>query len=281
MTPDVIARIPALAALDPQSIHVRPMCGQTNAMFALATPVGGFALRLPRPGAASTVDRPGEIEVLRAVADLGITPPPLFFDERDGTMLTRIEQGRHVRSRASLRSDRPAAAKLGKCLRLLHDSPIQLAWTFRAAEVMAAYQDPIDDPVLRTGLLELAHRLDDSVECRVPCHDDVHAGNILWQGSRPWLIDWEYAGMNDPAFDLATAKIELNLDHGAFAALLAGWGRDDAFWRARIDDQMVLAHGIAGGWYLFQGAALDDQEKIQQGRIHLERAARLFRHGRG
>ena len=67
----------------------------------------------------------------------------------------------------------------------------------------------------------------------------------------------------------------------AFAALLEGWGRDDAFWRARIDDQTMLAHGIAGGWYLFQGSALDDQEKIRHGRKHLESAIRLFRRGRG
>jgi Ser/Thr protein kinase RdoA (MazF antagonist) len=281
VTPEVFAGIPALASLDPHTIDARPMSSQTNAMFALATPVGRFALRLPRPGAASMVDRRGEVEVLRAVADLGITPPPLFFDERDGTMLTRIEHDRQVRDRASLRSDRQAAAMLGRCLRRLHDSPIRLPWTFRAAEVMAAYLDPIDDRLLRTRLLELAHRLDDSVERRVPCHDDVHAGNILWQGSRPWLIDWEYAGMNDPTFDLATARIELDLDDEAFAALLEGWGRDDAFWRVRIDDQTVLAHGIAGGWYLIQGTALVDQEKIRHGRERLESAVKLLHRGGG
>ena len=42
----VFARIPALAALDPATIRVRPMSGHTNAMFALDTPVGGFAQRI-------------------------------------------------------------------------------------------------------------------------------------------------------------------------------------------------------------------------------------------
>lgn len=37
----------------------------------------------------------------------------------------------------------------------------------------------------------------------VPCHLDLHAGNILDDGSRLWLIDWEYGGMSDPLFDLA------------------------------------------------------------------------------
>lgn len=39
----------------------------------------------------------------------------------------------------------------------------------------------------------------------VPCHFDLHHGNVLDDGKRLWLIDWEYAGMGDPFFDLATA----------------------------------------------------------------------------
>jgi Ser/Thr protein kinase RdoA (MazF antagonist) len=277
VTPGVLARIPALAALDPGDILARPMNGHTNVMFALDTPVGGFALRLPRPGAADRIDRSDEQQVLQAVANLGITPPPLFFDAQDGTMLTRMEPGRHVRDRHSLRSDADAATALGAWLRKLHDAPLRLPWTFCAAEVMAVHQEPIGDPAMRRRLMDLAHRLDGSVERRVPCHDDVHPGNILWQGSRPWLIDWEYAGMNDPAFDLATARIELDLDGPAFDALLQGWGRDDASWRARIEDQVTLAHGIAGGWYLIQGRALADPVKVALGEQRLQACRQRLR----
>jgi len=33
-------------------------------------------------------------------------------------------------------------------------------------------------------------------------HNDLLAGNILHDGERLWLIDWEYAGFNTPLFDL-------------------------------------------------------------------------------
>jgi thiamine kinase len=35
------------------------------------------------------------------------------------------------------------------------------------------------------------------------CHNDVHHLNVVDDG-RLWLIDWEYAGIGDPYFDLAS-----------------------------------------------------------------------------
>lgn len=37
----------------------------------------------------------------------------------------------------------------------------------------------------------------------VPCHLDLKGDNLFDDGHRLWLIDWEYAGMSDPLFDLA------------------------------------------------------------------------------
>lgn len=36
------------------------------------------------------------------------------------------------------------------------------------------------------------------------CHMDLHKGNFLDDGKTIWLIDWEYAGMGNPFFDLST-----------------------------------------------------------------------------
>jgi thiamine kinase-like enzyme len=34
-------------------------------------------------------------------------------------------------------------------------------------------------------------------------HNDLLAGNLIDDGRRLWLIDWDYAGLNTPLFDLA------------------------------------------------------------------------------
>ncbi len=38
---------------------------------------------------------------------------------------------------------------------------------------------------------------------RCLCHNDVHHLNVMSNGTRLWLLDWEYAGIGDPFFDLA------------------------------------------------------------------------------
>ena len=60
----------------------------------------------------------------------------------------------------------------------------------------------------------------------VPCHLDLHSGNILDDGNKFWLIDWEYAAMGDPLFDLATAASVDNFSDQQMAELLALYLKD-------------------------------------------------------
>jgi aminoglycoside phosphotransferase (APT) family kinase protein len=44
------------------------------------------------------------------------------------------------------------------------------------------------------------------------CHHDVHEQNLVTDpAGRLWLVDWEYAGMGDPVFDLASCASQLQL----------------------------------------------------------------------
>jgi thiamine kinase-like enzyme len=56
---------------------------------------------------------------------------------------------------------------------------------------------------------------------RVICHNDVNPGNVLWDGSQPWLVDWEVAGLGHPHYDLATLATFLQLDERALFELAA------------------------------------------------------------
>lgn len=58
------------------------------------------------------------------------------------------------------------------------------------------------------------------------CHNDLAAGNII-SGARIVLLDWEYAGDNDPLFDLATVLEQHDLASETAGVLLeAYFGRD-------------------------------------------------------
>ncbi len=56
---------------------------------------------------------------------------------------------------------------------------------------------------------------------RVPSHNDVSPRNLIFDGARLWLIDWELAWLNDPLADLAITSIELASGEALERELLA------------------------------------------------------------
>lgn len=57
------------------------------------------------------------------------------------------------------------------------------------------------------------------------CHNDLNPDNIILQGSTARLIDWEYAGLNSPYFDIASLIEMLQLNEEQTQELsLAYWG---------------------------------------------------------
>jgi thiamine kinase-like enzyme len=60
----------------------------------------------------------------------------------------------------------------------------------------------------------------------VSCHCDPLCENFLDAGDRMWIVDWEYAGVNDPIWDLGDFSVEGSFDAGMDDRLmLAYFGR--------------------------------------------------------
>jgi thiamine kinase-like enzyme len=54
-------------------------------------------------------------------------------------------------------------------------------------------------------------------------HNDLLASNILIAPDRLWLIDWEYAGLNSPLFDLGGLATNNGLTHAQETAMLESY----------------------------------------------------------
>jgi thiamine kinase-like enzyme len=66
-------------------------------------------------------------------------------------------------------------------------------------------------------------------------HNDLLPQNFIDDGSRLWLIDWDYAGFNSPLFDLANLSSNAQLDSEQEAWVLStyfGRAPDEALWRS-------------------------------------------------
>jgi thiamine kinase-like enzyme len=71
-------------------------------------------------------------------------------------------------------------------------------------------------------------------------HGDVHAGNLLHDGQRLWVIDWEHAGEGLPIIDWASACIDAGLDRRGRKIARDRWiafngpAPDPAVWAASL-----------------------------------------------
>ena len=173
--------------------------GITNRNYRIEAGGEAFVLRI---GGNDTerlgIDRGVEHAATRNAAALGIGPEVVAFLEPEGWLVTRYIEGEPGRV------DREEAEAL---LRRLHEGP-PIPGHFDSFRVVEAYAE-INTPVDYGWAHETALRIEEALGARParPCHNDLLPANFIHDGSRVWLVDWEYAGMGDPAFDFANLAV--------------------------------------------------------------------------
>jgi thiamine kinase-like enzyme len=196
--------------------------GITNRNFKVDVGGEAFVLRI---GGNDThmlgIDRYVEHDASRVAASLGIAPEVVAFLEPEGYLVTRYVEGEVGRA------DIAAAARL---LRTLHDGP-RISGRFDCFRVVEAYASTaaglgVKLPAAYGEAKAIADRIERPAELR-PCHNDLLAANFIFDGARLWIVDWEYAGMGDPAFDLGNFAVNHELEEDGERALLAAYGGGD------------------------------------------------------
>jgi thiamine kinase-like enzyme len=199
--------------------------GITNRNFKVEVGGEAFVLRI---GGKDTgllgIDRSAEHGASRVAAGLGLAPEVVAFLEPEGYLVTRYVEGE---------GGRPAVDRVAAALRRLHDGP-PMPGRFDSFRVVEAYRAAaLGHRASVPPVYERAHDLALLVERRRrgaplrPCHNDLLSANFIDDGERLWLVDWEYAGMGDPFFDLGNFAVNNGLDEEAERALLAAYGSDD------------------------------------------------------
>lgn len=233
---------------------VERLGGMTNRNFRVATDAGTFHVRLPGAGTGAYIDRGVEAHNARRAADLGLNCEVLHLDA-DGTMVCAFVEGE------VLAPDRLAAApgRLEHAARLLwrlHTGADRFTGRFDPLEMLerhrAALVDVpagVDDLIGEVAVFDLGAAL-------APCHNDPWSMNFVWCGSEVVLVDWEYSGMNDPAWDLAHLSVESGLDADDHERLLRAYcgGDPPAELQRRVDLLRGVTDVVWGLWALVQHA---------------------------
>jgi len=202
--------------------------GITNRNYRVV--VGGEAF-VVRVGGERTellgIDRRIEADAARLAAAAGVGPEVVAFLPAAGVLVTRFIVGTPVAPEAARQPGR--LGQIAAALRRVHAAGY-VEQTFSPFRVvrdywMTARQYGADIPTEFESALAIA----DAVEAALPpfrpclCHNDLLNANFIDDGATIRIVDWEYAGMGDPFFDLGNFAVNHELDPAGERVLLEAY----------------------------------------------------------
>ena len=191
-----------------------------------------YVYRHPGAGTDKIVDRAAEFEALNLARDLGIDHTFITGDTVKGWKISRF-----IPDAANLDVNDPAQlTRAMDMARTLHSSDMRLSRHFDFVTEGLKYEailrqfGPIDVPdyqVMRDKIMRLKRFTEADGYQLVPSHNDFFPLNFLVSNDASNneidLIDWEYAGMSDPAADFGTMVVCASLSRAQSDAALAAY----------------------------------------------------------
>ncbi len=212
-----------------REVELEPLGGGiTNRNFKVA--VGGetFVLRIGgKDTALLGIDRDAEHAASLVAADLEIGPEVVAFVEPEGSLITRFVAGSPLPVEEMRRTE--TLRQVAEMLRRLHDGPSFPA-RFDSFRVVEAYlATAASQGVATPREYERAKQTADEIErtrgprAARPCHNDLLNANFIRKDETIRIVDWEYAGMGDPFFDLANFSVNHELSDEQNEELLTAY----------------------------------------------------------
>ena len=186
--------------------------GMTNHSYRFFYRGLWYIIRIPGEGTECLINRIQEANVYDVIKDTGLCDAPVFFDRKTGIKISRYLDG--VRS-----CDPSCDEDVERCvdiLRNLHDLRLRVSHRFDIFERILYYEKlagKIEKPDgdyerIKNLIFDMKPFLDSVPKSECLAHIDSVCDNFLFYmdsdgKERIQLIDWEYAGMQDPDIDIA------------------------------------------------------------------------------
>jgi len=164
-----------------------------------------------------------------AAAGVGVGPEVVAFVRPEGYLVTKFIEGGPVSLEAVHRPD--TIRRVADSIRRFHDGPpipglfmpFRIVEAYRALAMARGVPIPAEYELAMSisRRIELAF-LAAPIELR-PCHNDLLNANFIDDGERIRIVDWEYAGLGDPFFDLGNFSVNHDLTGDEDAVLLLGY----------------------------------------------------------
>jgi thiamine kinase-like enzyme len=220
----ILSRLPEQTR---RALIVTPLSGgMTNQNYRLNRDGEAFVLRVFGDNTELLgIDRARERACTEIAAKTGVGAEVDHLIAGDDVLVTRFIDGATLAPAAAAE---PATLKrIVRSIRRCHDgprfpgsfSPFQDIRSYRRLALERGVQLPASHPAVIAQLDGIEAALGALTRLK-PCHNDLLTSNLIDDGTRVWIIDWEFAGMGDPFFDLGLLAADADLDDAQRERLL-------------------------------------------------------------
>jgi len=220
----------------------------TALVFRIVVRGTPYLLRLIMPGAPAGGTATRQFACMRRAAAAGIAPRIVYASEKDEILLSDFIE------RQPFPDD--AAIQMATTIRRLHaleGFPVVMNFLERIDGFVQRFRaaPPLPEDItteLLRGYDEI-RRVYPQNRDLVACHNDLKADNILFDGTKLWLVDWEAAFVNDRYADLAYASTFFVHDdateHAYLSTYFGGPLSEEAQARFFLMRLLLSAFGVA------------------------------------
>lgn len=230
---DLLAGLPA--SLQHDSTTISPIAvGNSGAGVYLVTDDRNRWV-LKRTSAEEPVEQwRTNLEMQRRATAARIAPAVIHADEQRRTVLSEHIADKSFAALVGNPDTRSHAIDLlGRMIRSLHEiAPLPSQNAVDPIAVLDNFKHGLKRASQSASLPIVVEQAWNSLsETKVPvvdrapvlCHNDINPSNIVYDGRRVVMLDWQTAATNNPYYDLATVALFLRLDHAATLQLLSAY----------------------------------------------------------
>ena len=191
--------------------------GLTNHTYKVEVEDGTlYIVRIPGEGTEKMIVRSDEYKSTKLACDLDIDAQLYYFGE-DGSKVSEYIANAETMSSETLKQTEHIK-QMADIFNKLHSSGKDTGVSFEVFDMASGYEDIIkahnvpmydDYAEVKQQVMDIKMETDGTLDIKkVPCHNDALCENWIVGNGRMYLVDWEYAGMNDGMWDLADVSIE-------------------------------------------------------------------------
>ena len=201
--------------------------GGASGAMALRIGVGRRRHMLRVEVRRSPLRNPHQYACMTIAAEAGIAPPLHYIDAENGVALMDFIEA--VPLDRFPGGERERARALGDLIRRLQETPAFPAlgdWRAIVGRLLSLLESRAEKGLLdphRAVYERLCEAVPWDSTAHVSSHNDPNARNVLFDGERLWLIDWETAYRNDPMVDVAIVADNLAASAELTDELMQAW----------------------------------------------------------